>query len=151
MDLYHKNYVDQVQQKIADAKVTQLAMAAPLESTNSGPKVRPQPGEETKKTLDHKPPNQKATPVTALLSVGALRPAFAILAKFPWFVDAHVELTDLVLCILRHSISPLYDAVFVLKERDPSFTQPRARYGSSSVLLPHWPERVPLSTTFESG
>lgn len=176
MDSYHKDYLDQVHQRIADAKITQLAMAAPLESTNSGSKARAEPAEETKKSIDWKPPNQKATLVSALLSVGALRPAFAILTKFPWFVDAHVELADLVLRVLRHSIAPLYDTAFVLKERNPSFTQPRARYGSTGVLLtptrkpqltlvaptppstattefvfffPDWSERVPLSTTFE--
>jgi len=173
MDSYHKDYLDQVHQRITDAKVTQLAMAAPLESTNSGFK---EPGEETLKALDWKPPNQKAALVSALLSVGALRPAFAILTKYPWFVDAHVELADLVLRILRHSITPLYDSTFVLKERNPSFTQPRVRYGSTGVLVtparksqltlvaptppstattefvfffPDWSERVPLSTTFE--
>lgn len=176
MDSYHKDYLDQVHQRVADAKITQLAMAAPLESTNSGPKARSEPEEETKKALDLKPPNQKAALVCALLSVGALRPAFAILTKFPWFVDGHVELADLVLRILRHSIGPLYDVAFVVKERNPSFTQPRARYGSTGGLLmptrksqltsvaptppstattefvfffPDWAERVPLSTTSE--
>ena len=176
MQSYRKDYLDQVQQKIADVKVTQLAMAAPLESANTGSKARSEPGEEIKKAIDWKPPNQKAILVGALLSVGALRPAFAILTKFPWFVDAHVELADLVLRVLRHSIAPIYDTIFVLKERNPSFTQPRARYGSAGVLLtpprkpqltivaptppstattefvfffPDWSERVPLSTTFE--
>lgn len=176
MDSYRKDYLDQVQQRIVDAKITQLAMAAPLESTNSGSKVRLEPGEETKKVIDSKPPNQKAALVGALLSVGALRPAFAILTKFPWFVDAHVELADLVLRILRHSIAPLYDTAFVLKERNPSFTQPRVRYAPSGTLVtparkpqltlvaptppssattefvfffPDWSEWVPLSTTPE--
>lgn len=176
MDSYHKDYLDQIHQRIADAKITQLAMAAPLESTNSGSKARLEPGEETKRNSDTRPPNQKAALVSALLSVGALRPAFAILTKFPWLVDAHVELADLVLRVLRHSISPLYDSAFVLKERNPSFTQPRPRYGTTGVLLtptrkpqltlvapippntattefvfffPDWSERVPLSTTFE--
>ena len=176
MESYHKDYLDQVYQRIAEAKVTQLAMAAPLESTNTGSKARPEPGEENKKAPDWKLPNQKAALVAALLSIGALRPALAILTKFPWFVDAHIELADLVLRILRHSVTPLYDTVFVLKERNPSFTQPRARYGSTGVLLtpsrkpqltivaptppstattefvfffPDWSERVPLSTTFE--
>lgn len=176
MDSHHKDYLDQVHQRIADARITQLAMAAPLESTNSGSKARSETGEETKKGLDMKSPNQKAALICALLSVGALRPAFAILTKFPWFVDAHVELADLVLRVLRHSIAPLYDATFVLKERNPSFTQPRARYGSTGSPLtptrklqltsvaptppstattefvfffPDWSERVPLSTTSE--
>lgn len=176
MEPYHKDYLDQVHQRIADAKITQLAMAAPLESTSATSKTRLEIGEETKKAVDWKLPNQKAILVSALLSVGALRPAFAILTKFPWFVDAHIELADLVLRVLRHSIAPLYDTAFVLKERNPSFTQPRARYGSTGVLLtpsrkpqltlvaptppstvstefvfffPDWSERVPLSTTFE--
>ncbi|KAG9317174.1 hypothetical protein JVU11DRAFT_1367 [Chiua virens] len=176
MDPYLKDYLEQGQQKIADAKITQLAMAAPLESTTSTSKARPEPGEEAKKNSDIKLPNQKAALASALLSVGALRPAFTILTKFPWFVDAHVELADLVLRVLKHSITPLYDTTFVLKERNPSFTQPRVRYGSTGILhtptrksqltsvapsppgtvatefvffFPDWSERVPLSTTFE--
>ncbi|KAF8138151.1 hypothetical protein EV363DRAFT_1292738 [Boletus edulis] len=151
IESYHKDYLDQVHRRIADAKVTQLAMAAPLESTN-GSKARSEPVEEIKNVTDWKPPNQKAA------------------------LDAHVELADLVLRVLRHSIAPLYDTAFVLKERNPSFTQPRARYSSTGVLLtptrkpqltvvaptppstattefvfffPDWSERVPLSTTFE--
>ncbi|KAF9224309.1 hypothetical protein BS17DRAFT_779623 [Gyrodon lividus] len=176
MESYHKDYLDQVQQRIAGAKISQLAMAAPLESTNSGSKSHSEPAEEVKKSAAFKAPNQKAGLVAALFAVGALRPAFAILTKFPWLVDAHVELVDLVLRVLKHSIAPIYDSTFVLKERNPSFTQPRARYGSTGItttpirkpqltliaptppgtyatefvfFFPDWSERVPLSTTYD--
>ncbi|KIK99679.1 hypothetical protein PAXRUDRAFT_822444 [Paxillus rubicundulus Ve08.2h10] len=176
MEAYHKDYLEQVQQRIAGAKISQLAMAAPLESTNPESKSRSEPAEEIKKPVAFKAPNQKAGLIGALLSVGALRPAFAVLTKFPWLVDAHVELVDLVLRVLEHSIAPIYDSTFVLKERNPSFTQPRARYGSTGLtttpirkpqltliaptppstsatefvfFFPDWSARVPLSTTYD--
>ncbi|KAH7888047.1 transcription factor/nuclear export subunit protein 2-domain-containing protein [Phlebopus sp. FC_14] len=176
MNSHHNDYLEQVQQRIAGAKISQLAMAAPLESTSSGPKARAEPGEEVKKPATFKAPNQKAGLVGALLSVGALRPAITILSKFPWLVDAHVELADLMLRVLKHSISPLYDSSFNLKERNASFTQPRARFSSTGVTIvptrkpqltliaptppstastdfvfffPDWLERVPLSTTYD--
>ncbi|EEB90990.1 hypothetical protein MPER_10727 [Moniliophthora perniciosa FA553] len=75
-----------------------LAMAAPLESggTNSKPKT-PASTEQKKPAEPKDTPNQKAGLVGALLAVGALRPAIAILTKFKWLVDAHPELADLLI------------------------------------------------------
>lgn len=164
-----------MQQRISDAKVSQLAMAAPLESSGSSSQPRVEPV-EVKKSEEFKPPNQVAGLVNGLLSVGALRPALAVLTRIPWLVDAHPELADLMLMILKHSIAPLYEATFVLKERNPSFTQPRARFSATGTLavpirkhqltliaptppstasvdfvffFPDWTQRVPLSTCFE--
>lgn len=175
MEAYRKDYLDQVRQRVEGAKMSQLAMAAPLESTSSASMTRVEVSDETTKLSASKPSNQKAGLAAALLAVGALRPAIAIISKFPWVVDAHVEIADLMLRILKHSITPLYDSVFIPKERNFSFTQPRARFGANGAILPgrkpqltliaptppstiltdfvfffpDWIERVPLSTTYE--
>ncbi|KAG0699864.1 transcription factor/nuclear export subunit protein 2-domain-containing protein [Suillus ampliporus] len=175
IETYHTEYLDKVQQRISDAKISQLAMAAPLESSNSSSQPRVEPA-EVKKSAEFKLPNQVAGLVNGLLSVGALRPAIAVLTRIPWLVDAHPELADLILRVLKFSIAPLYDATFVLKERNPSFTQPRARFSATGTLavpirkyqlsliaptppstasvdfvffFPDWTQRVPLCTCFE--
>jgi THO complex subunit 2 len=179
IESYHKDYLTLVQQRISDAKISLLAMAAPLESSGSSSQPSSQPRvepAEMKKTEEFKPPNQVAGLVHGLLSVGALRPALAILTRIPWLVDAHPDLADLMLMILKYSVAPLYDATFVFKERNPSFAQPRARYSATGTLavpvrkhqltliaptppstasvdfvffFPDWIQRVPLSTSFE--
>lgn len=179
MKTYHKDYLALVQQRISDAKISQLAMAAPLESSGPSSQPRAEPAEVKKsaeKSSEFKHPNQVAGLVNGLLSVGALRPALAVLTRIPWLVDAHPELADLMLMILKYSIAPLYDSTFVLKERNPSFTQPRARFSATGTLavpirkqqltliaptppstasvdfvffFPDWTQRVPLSTSFE--
>lgn len=175
MESYRQDYLAQVQERITEAKMSQLAMAGPLESATPA-KPRADAVEEVKKPFAFKEPNQKAGLVGSLLAVGALRPAIAIMSKFPWLVDAHAEIADLMLRNIRHSIAPLYDSIFVLKERNPSFTRPRARFGPSGVIsvptrkpqltliaptppstastdfvffFPDWPERVPVATTFD--
>jgi hypothetical protein len=151
-------------------------MAAPLESSSSSSQPRVEPTEVKKSAVESKPPNQIAGLVNGLLSVGALRPAIAILTRIPWLVDAHPELADLILRALKYSITPLYDATFVLKERNPSFTQPRTRFSATGTLavpirkyqlsliaptppstasvdfvffFPDWTQRIPLCTSFD--
>lgn len=135
----HKEYLDKAQDRISGAKVSQLAMAAPLESSSSSSSAKPKPT-ETQKPVQIV--NQKAGMVKALLAVGALRPAIAILTKFPWLVDAHTDIADLLLRIVKESISTLYDTTCVLRERNPSFTQPRVRYAGSR------PAAAPQRRTF---
>ncbi|KAG1874783.1 transcription factor/nuclear export subunit protein 2-domain-containing protein [Suillus subalutaceus] len=176
IETYHKDYLAQVQQRISDAKTSQLAMAAPLESSSSSSQPRVEPTEVKKSAGESKPPNQIAGLVNSLLSVGALRPAIAILTRIPWLVDAHPELADLILRTLKYSIAPLYDATFVLKERNPSFTQPRTRFSATGIpavpirkyqlsliaptppstasvdfvfFFPDWTQRIPLCTSFD--
>jgi THO complex subunit 2 len=139
MEKVHKTYLEQVQTKIADAKISQLAMAAPLESGSSPPKPKtvPPPSTDTKKAPDlMDPPCQKIRLLNALLSVGALRPAIAILSEFPWIVDSNPEIADLLIRVLKHSISYLYDTVLVTKERSSGFTQPKARFGANRTSAP---------------
>ncbi|KAG1756059.1 transcription factor/nuclear export subunit protein 2-domain-containing protein [Suillus lakei] len=176
IETYHKDYLAQVQQRISDAKISQLAMAAPLESSSSTSQPRVEPTEVKKSVIESNPPNQIAGLVSGLLSLGSLRPAIAVLTRIPWLVDAHPELADLILRVLKYSIAPLYDATFVLKERNPSFTQPRARFSATGTLalpirkyqlsliaptppstasvdfvffFPDWTQRIPLCTSFE--
>jgi len=123
--------------------MSQLAMAAPLESGPPGSKPQPSTTVEQKKPETTDPPNQKAGILVALLSVGALQPAFSIMSKYTWFVDANPEIADLVIRIMKVSIASLYDSTFS-KERKTSFTEPRARYGTTGLVKP--PPRKPCLT-----
>ncbi|KAI0082601.1 hypothetical protein K474DRAFT_1655406 [Panus rudis PR-1116 ss-1] len=145
MDDLHKKYLDSVETRISNAKISQLALAAPLESSNSASKSRAATQTETKKTPEPaEVPNQKLGLLHALFSIGALRPAIGFLSRFPWFVDAYPEIADLVIRILKHSITPLYESNLAPKTKATSFTQPRARYGGLGVVSP--PERKPQLT-----
>ena len=174
----HKAYLTNVENRIAGAKVSQLAMAAPLESSgSSSSKARPAAPEPKKEeVVEKEAPNQKLGLLNALLSVGALRPAISILSKFSWMVDAYPELADLMLRVLKHSITPLFDSHSPPKDKTTSFTKPRARYGATGVVpaperrpqltlvaptppststvefvffYPDWVQRVPTCTSFD--
>ena len=114
-----------------------------------------------------------------LLAVGAasVKPAISIMSKYPWLIYAHPEITDLMIRIMKVSISHLYKFILITKEHNPSFTYyPRACYGSSSVaypspqkpiltlcaltppststndfifFFPNWADRIPISTTLD--
>jgi len=145
MDNVHKEYLATVKARISGARVSQLAMAAPLESSAlSQPKAKPPSLVETKRASEPKDVNQKVGLLAALLSVGALKPGLATLSKFPWLVDARPEIADLIIRIMKQSVSSLYESSIVTKERNPSFNQPRARYGAAGVAYP--PLRKPLLT-----
>ncbi|TFY81790.1 hypothetical protein EWM64_g2223 [Hericium alpestre] len=135
----HKAYLASVDTRIANAKISQLAMAAPLESSDSrNNKSRPSTVSEPKPAAaapePKQPPNQKLGVLIALLSVGALRPAFALLSRFRWLVDAHPEVADLIIRAVKHAIAPLYDSHLVTKERKPSYMQPRPRYSATGLI-----------------
>ncbi|PIL37228.1 hypothetical protein GSI_00921 [Ganoderma sinense ZZ0214-1] len=142
----HKAYLANVETRIAGAKVSQLAMAAPLESGgSSNTKARPAAPEGKKEEeVEKEAPNQKLGLLNALLSVGALRPAISILSRFPWMVDAYPELADLMIRVLKHSIVPLFDTIAPQKDKTASFVKPRARYGATGLVPP--PERRPQLT-----
>jgi THO complex subunit 2 len=136
MEVY-RNYESDVQSRIAGAKNTRamLAMAAPLEfAPSSSQKSKLISVPEVKKA-DIK--DQKAGLLEGLLAVGALRPAIALLSKFPWL---GTEIADLLICVLKVSLSPLYDSLLITKERNPSFTHPKARYGLSGISYPSPPQ-----------
>ena len=174
----HKAYLTNVENRIAGAKVCQLAMAAPLESSgSSSSKARPAAPEPKKEeVVEKEAPNQKLGLLNALLSVGALRPAISILSKLPWMVDAYPEIADLLLRVLKHSIGPLYASLPSPLDKLTSFTKPRARFGATGVVpaperrpqltlwaptppstsaiefvffFPDWVQRVPTCTSFE--
>lgn len=139
MNQVHNKYEAKVKDRLSSAKTSQLAMAAPLEaatlSSHSKPRL-PSPTESKKPAESTDFPPQKVGLLNALLAVGALRPAVAILTKFPWVVDAYPETADLMLRVVKTSISSLYESTLVTKERNPSFTQPRARYTAGGVSVP---------------
>ena len=148
MSKLHQKYLSDIQGRISSSSNNLLAMAAPLES-NPHQAHQPAPnvnGGEAKKPSEPKSvPPQKVMIVVALLSVGVLRPALAILAEFPWLVDVHQEIADLLLRVLKASISPLFEEKFKKdKERNPSFLQPRPRYGAGGSTMP--PPRKPQLT-----
>lgn len=154
MEMTRKEYLVNVQSRIAGAKSSLLAMAAPLEAgPSSQPKAKAATPQESKK-IEVKNTNQKVGLLHALLSVGALRPAFAVLSKFPWIVDVYPELADLLLRVLRHSLEPFYDSM-ANKQRNSNFMKPRARYGPSGVIQPsvrkpvltHWAPTPPSTST----
>jgi hypothetical protein len=59
-----------------------------------------------------RPVIQKIGIVSSLLALGCIRPAIAILTTFPWLVESHPEIADLLLRILQVSISPLFKTHF---------------------------------------
>ncbi|KAI0729395.1 transcription factor/nuclear export subunit protein 2-domain-containing protein [Fomitopsis betulina] len=134
MEAVHKQYLAKVEERISNAKISQLAMAAPLESAGTASRAKDTPTPEPKKEAKE-PPNQKLGLLNALFAVGALRPAISLLSKWPWMVDAFPEISDLIIRTLQHSITPLYEANGNPKKAT-SFTKPRARYGSTGVMPP---------------
>jgi THO complex subunit 2 len=179
----YKAYLASIDARIDNAKVSQLALAAPLESSLSSTSRLAHPAPEAKKpsppdpTPESKdPPNQKAGLLVALLSVGALRPALALLTKFRWLVDAYPEIADLLIRVMKHSLALLYDHHLVTKPRNPSNVQPRTRWGATGVIpapvrkpmltlyaptppgtstadfvyfFPFWADRIPLCSTLD--
>ncbi|GJE84409.1 THO complex subunit 2 [Phanerochaete sordida] len=145
MEAEHKKYLDSVTARIATAKVSMLAMAAPLESSSSssGPKPRPATPAEPK-AVEKEVVNQKIGLLNALLSVGALRPGLALLSKYPWIVDASPDIADLLLRVCKHSIAPVYATHGAGKESRPNFSGPKRRYGATGVASP--PEKKPQLT-----
>ena len=175
MEKYRQEYLADVKGRIAGAKNSLLAMAAPLESGSlSQAKPNATSAAESKKP-DTKSTNQKVGLLISLLSVGALKPAIAIMSKFRWLVDANTEIADLMIRILKVSLTPLYESKYS-KERRPGFTTPKARYGPSGMVqpgprksvltlwaptppstnttdfvffYPGWADRIPLATTLD--
>lgn len=141
-NIYHKRYKESISDRIAAAKMNALAIAAPLtdDTTPSGvPAARPvvqadiKPAEQKQKQL----PNQILGLLSALLSVGALRPSIAILTKYPWMPAAYPEVADLYLRIIRVSLQPLYETAYHSNmDLVRSNTIPRSRYGSNGVVHP---------------
>ncbi|KAF9569407.1 hypothetical protein CPC08DRAFT_182366 [Agrocybe pediades] len=160
METFLQHYKADIQARISGAKSSQLAMAAPLESSgSSSSQLRPTISSTSadRKKADKKASNQKVGLLTGLLAVGAIKPAIAILSKFRWLVDANAEIADLMLRIMKVSISPLYESLNNSKKTRPGFTRPRSRFGSSGVLQPNqlksaltlWAPTPPSTSTTE--
>ncbi|VDB90065.1 unnamed protein product [Peniophora sp. CBMAI 1063] len=128
----HRAYKESVEKRKSAGTVNKLAMTGALEGGGGStpkPRAPEKKGPEEKKTPTS---NQKVGLVTALLAVGALRPAFAILCKFPWLKDAYPEIADVILRIMSYQLSALYELRNPPKvPNKASYTQPRARYGAA--------------------
>jgi THO complex subunit 2 len=173
MEQTHKDYLAKVESRIAGAKISQLAMAAPLESVNSASKPKAATPSSLKTPEAKEKSNQKVGIVSALLSIGAIRPALSLITTYPWMVDANPQLADLIIRIMKHSIASLYESTLVTKERPVGFLQSKARYGAAGLqpaparkpyltfwaptppstsvwdfvfFFPKWTERVPVCT-----
>lgn len=173
MEQAHKDYLLKIQSRIAGAKISQLAMAAPLESVNSTSKPKVSTPSASKPAEVKEKSNQKVGVISALLSIGAIRPALSLIATYPWIVDANPQLADLIIRIMKHSIASLYESTLITKERPTGFVQPKARYGAAGLqpaparkphltfwaptppstsvwdfvfFFPKWTERVPVCT-----
>jgi THO complex subunit 2 len=146
MENLNKLYLATVTERIASAKVSQLAMAAPLEST--GPSTTPKPraaaGADAPKTKlaekqEKEALNQKLGLLNALLALGVLKPALTMLSRFPWLIDASPTIADLLLRILSVSIYTLHDTIdaALAGQKDKAdFSQPRARFGAGGLTSP---------------
>lgn len=178
MGKFYQKYTDKIKARVSASSMNALAMSAPLESGPPSSRARTSTSvlvdeQDTLKPVKEEQ-DQKAMLCIALLSVGALRPAFSILSKFPWMVDAYPETADLIIRLLKVSIEPLYQALQGNRERNPGFTQPRCRYSPSGLqppqprkpvltliaptppsthlcdfvfFFPHWSDRVPICKT----
>jgi THO complex subunit 2 len=145
--VHHQRYKDNISDRVAAAKVSALAVAAPLTDespANSSSRSRPA-GNDAKKPVAEKKeePNQKLGVLTALLSLGALRPSITILTKFPWMSAAYSEVADLFLRIVRISLQPLYETTSRPNAAlIRSNTTPRPRYGANGLVPPPTRKRV---------
>ena len=88
-------------------------------------------------------PNQKLGLVHALLSIGALRPALKILAKFPWIVQAHGDIADLVLKLVEVAISPVSQSLS-FSSRHPQYADSNSRSKARRQPLASQPSAPPI-------
>lgn len=142
MEEVHKQYKASIKTRISGTRTNVLAMAGALESSTPSSSSKPQ-GSADQPKPDAKPKtSQRAGLLSALLAVGSLRPALAMISRHRWLVEAYPENADLIIRIIKHGITPLYETTVITKEKRPTFAQPRARYGSGGVVAP--PPRKPL-------
>lgn len=139
--VYHQAYKDSISDRVAAAKVSALAVAAPLtddSAANNTSRSRPTGADAKKPSPDKKEvPNQKLDILAALLSLGAVRPSIAILTRFPWIPAAYSHVADLFLRVLRVSLQPLYDTTYHSNSAlVRSNTTPRLRYGANGLVHP---------------
>jgi THO complex subunit 2 len=158
MDALHKAYHADVKERIAGAKVSQLAMAAPLEAGEPGKSAKAKTAEPVQSKADEKKQlaaaNQRVMLVVSLLSLGALRTALPVLARYPWLVDAVPQVADVLLELMAHSTRKLCEESYPtdtkpqdkLKECPPAsgpppdWTVPKARYGAGGLTRPPPPK-----------
>ncbi|KIY72984.1 hypothetical protein CYLTODRAFT_343075 [Cylindrobasidium torrendii FP15055 ss-10] len=137
-------YKATIEERISALRVSNLAMAAPLDSMTPPTNGRPKAAEPKSAQAQVKePPTQTMGIIAALLTVGSVKPALWLLAKYPWMVDAFPEIADVMIRVARASVTPLYEEA-LKKPPNTSWLQPRARFTTTGVVPP--PQRKPVLT-----
>jgi THO complex subunit 2 len=156
MEKVFDRYRENLRRMGASGQTNALSAAAPL-TKEEGIPVRPrqmQPEQASKPanvppartpTRPKRPLVQKIAIIAALLTVGALRPAIALITRFPWVVDSHPEISDLLLRILHVSLKSCFETYFPQDhEHSLQNSQPRQRWSQNGPQLS--PQRKPSLT-----
>ena len=145
-DVYNR-YRENLHRMASSGQANALSAAAPLTREDAIP-VRPRQmqSEQSDKssavptrapTGPKRPLIQKIATIAALLTVGAIKPAVSIISKFPWAVDSHPEIADLLIRILHTSLGPCFEAYFPQhQEYSLQNSQPRQRWSPNGLLSP---------------
>lgn len=126
MNKMKEKFKDDISDRIAAARSNALAMAGIL-ADDSAPSASSSrmagslgdrngalsiaglaSGAEKEPEKPAEPANARLGLLKALLSIGALQPAFWILSTYSWICDAHPEIADLLLRLCYYSISEYY-------------------------------------------
>jgi THO complex subunit 2 len=124
-----------------------LSAAAPLTKDDGIPQRPRQMQQEASKSANTQPSRtptgpkrpivQKIAFISALLTVGAIRQAVCLISRFPWVVDSHTEISDLLLRILQASLKPSFELHL---PHDPEVaaqnSMPRQRWSPSGLVAP---------------
>lgn len=120
-----------------------LRDGGPLYRTTTAPS-KPRAGEASKPTpapTVREPVPQKLNVLRTLVGMGALRPAFLILAKFEWLPDAYPEVADQFLYMVQASLAPLITPrstkeAFIQQNNKPLTERTIVEAGMSPTTVP---------------
>lgn len=163
MNKLKDKFKDDISDRIMAAKSNALSMAGVLADDGPSSSLPQRPtgsisiagsaaaaasaGEAAKQTDQQAkvtdPPNTRVGLLRALLSIGALQPAFFILSKYSWICEPHPDIADLLLRISNYSISELYKSrasPFALKpeearRKQASLAQAKQRYSPTDKKM----------------
>lgn len=105
-------------------------------------KTRPaDPKTSSSSSSPREPIPQKLNVLRTLVGMGALRPAFFILAKFDWLADAYPEVADQFLAMLEVSIAPLAaptspDELLLAEKNTPLLERTIVEAGKAPSTMP---------------
>lgn len=157
-------YRDEISDRIANARSNALAMAGMLMDDTEPPPPKAASSltiagsasgtssaaaSQATPIVPVDPPNVRLGLLRALLSIGAITPAYWILSNYSWICEPVPEIADLLLRLLNHSILPYYNASVSpfaskkenVEEKKASLCQPRQRYSITEKKI------VPAAST----